>query len=566
MILKNFLNLIFLTNFAFGYLSYPRCTNIITTNTVLNSLNGRVQGACYSVTVNYGGYKPNVAKNVLTWLSVPYAQPPVGSLRFRNPVPVQSWQNIKDGTDWSYSCIQIDNSGVYEPFASEDCLYLNIFVPYDVYNRAVVQKNDLSRVPIYIWVHGGHNVFGAAAEYDSTTLAAMSDVIVVAINYRLGPFGFFNVLNTDAKGNQGFFDQTLAFKWVFDNAHLFGGDRTKITIGGESSGSWDNGLHLLYKPSWPYFNRVIMQSGSPMDLSTKLKTAQEVAQYAVSAGKKLGCTVLDGQALLSCLQSKDAKSFYMAAYQEFKDFSDLFTPLTLDPNVFSQQPRTLFETGNFKQAEVLIGTTTHEFLSYAPRIFMNYYTLRLHLEGYLQGLPFDFQKYFQIYNLKNTAGFYDKIIEIYGLTTKNKNSDFYQDFVQIMTDACLKCPSYLFSETLARFNQKSYVFLYGHKASTVNRPEDGADHAEELPFVFAEPLDPTSKYPVYERVFTEQILNYWTSFIKFSNLNLQNSATGFWPEFKTDAGSLRNVFFLKAQNITNTKYNIQDPRCAFWNL
>ena len=477
MILKIFIQISFLISLAFGFLSYPRCNNIIGSATVLNSLNGRVQGACYNIAVSYGGTKPNMNKNVLTWLSVPYAQPPIGNLRFRNPVPVQSWQNIKDGTDWPYSCIQIDNSGAYETYASEDCLYLNIFVSYDVYNRAVIQKNDLSRVPVYIWVHGGHNVFGAASEYDSSTLAAMSDLVIVTINYRLGPLGFFNVLNTDAKGNQGFFDQTLAFKWVFDNAHLFGGDKSKITIGGESSGSWDNGLHLLYRQSWPYFNRVIMESGSPTDLSTKLKTAQEVAHFAVSAGRKLNCDVSNNAALLACLQSKSAKSFYMAAYQEFKDFSDLFTPLTLDPNVFSQQPRALFETGNFKRAEVLIGTTTHEFLSYAPRKFMNFNTLRRDLQSYLEGLPFDFQKYFRTYNLRNTAGFYDKIIEIYGLTTKNKNSDFYADFVQIMTDACLKCPSYLLSEILSRFNQKSYVFLYGHKASTVNRPEDGADHA-----------------------------------------------------------------------------------------
>ena len=108
-------------------------------------------------------------------------------------------------------------------------------------------------------MHGGSNLFGSASEYNASAIVAMSDIIVVTINYRLGPFGFFTIYNTEAKGNQGFLDQSLAFKWVYENAPLFGGDPTKITIGGESAGAWDVGFHLLYKPSWPYFNKAIMQ-------------------------------------------------------------------------------------------------------------------------------------------------------------------------------------------------------------------------------------------------------------------------------------------------------------------
>ena len=163
MTLKIFIQLSFFISLAFGSLNYPRCTNINNAATVLTSLNGQVQGSCYRVTGNYGGYKPNINKNVLTWLGVPYAQPPIGNLRFKNPVPVQSWRNRRGGTAWSYACTQMDNSGVSK-YSSEDCLYLNIFVPYDVYLRSVVQNSSLSRVPVYIGVHGGSNIVGASYE------------------------------------------------------------------------------------------------------------------------------------------------------------------------------------------------------------------------------------------------------------------------------------------------------------------------------------------------------------------------------------------------------------------
>ena len=113
------------------------------------------------------------------------------------------------------------------------------------------------------WIHGGGLSVGSASEslYEMSTMVAMSDVIGVTINYRLGHFGFSYFEGTDATGNQGFLDQSLALKWVYENAERFGGDRSRITIFGESGGAWAVNFHLFYPGSWPYFRNAIMQSG-----------------------------------------------------------------------------------------------------------------------------------------------------------------------------------------------------------------------------------------------------------------------------------------------------------------
>ena len=186
-----------------AYPYYQTCITHNTNATILNSLNGKIQGACYNVTVNYC-YKPNETNQILTWLKVPYAQAPINNLRFKNPVPVKSWKNIKDGTTWSKRCIQWDGNKI-DDYSSENCLFLNIFVPYQVYIDSVIEKKQDAKSPIYIWIHGGSNNAGSATDdtYESSTLVAMSNIIVVTINYRLGPFGFFTITDTEAKGNQG---------------------------------------------------------------------------------------------------------------------------------------------------------------------------------------------------------------------------------------------------------------------------------------------------------------------------------------------------------------------------
>lgn len=131
----------------------------------------------------------------------------------------------------------------------------------------------MSLKPIILWIHGTEiedrvlPSIDISVFKDMSTFVAMSDVIGISINYRLGIFGNTYFPGTDATGNQGFLDQSLALKWVHDNADKFGGDRTRITIFGQNSGSWSVNCHLFYPGSWPYFRNAIMESGTVMGKS-----------------------------------------------------------------------------------------------------------------------------------------------------------------------------------------------------------------------------------------------------------------------------------------------------------
>ena len=117
-----------------------------------------------------------------------------------------------------------------------------------------------------MFIHGGGLTVGSSVSdwYEPSTLVSLSEIIVVTINYRLDHLGVLYLEDTDATGNQALLDQNLALKWIYENAHTFGGDKTKITVSGESAGGISIGFHLFYPKSWPYFRNAIMQSGTPL--------------------------------------------------------------------------------------------------------------------------------------------------------------------------------------------------------------------------------------------------------------------------------------------------------------
>lgn len=243
-------------NFNFiGAYFFDKCKTQQSASKIVNTLNGKIEGECYNVPVSYSN-DSTIDYEVFTWLSIPYAEPPIKQNRFKKPLPVKSWNNTLNATVWPKSCMQSGNSS----FLSEDCLYLNIFVRSDVYMNNVTNKQ-----PILIYIHGGGFMVGGSSMdlIEPSTLVAMSNLIVVTINYRLNAFGFMHLSDSEVTGNQGLLDQNMALKWVYENAERFGGDNTKITISGESAGAWSVGYHLFYPNSWPYFRNAIMQSGGP---------------------------------------------------------------------------------------------------------------------------------------------------------------------------------------------------------------------------------------------------------------------------------------------------------------
>ena len=181
----------------------------------------------------------------LHFRSLPYAQSPTGDLRFKAPQPLEAWTGVRDATQFPNRCIQAPSGELFGEAIgalSEDCLYLNIVTP----------STDGSHRPVMFWIHGGGFTQGTANGYDGSMLASQGDVVVVAINYRLGLLGFLDLsaLGEDYAGsaNNGILDQVAALRWVQDNIADFGGDPDNVTIFGESAGG-ASVLTLLATPS-----------------------------------------------------------------------------------------------------------------------------------------------------------------------------------------------------------------------------------------------------------------------------------------------------------------------------
>ena len=176
-------------------------------------------------------YKGNDTYRVETYLGVPFAEPPINSLRLEKPEPLKVLEsNPYNASYYRSICPQMEFYTLSTGTEDENCLYLNVFVPEGV-------PDGPDGYAVMVWVHGGGLVSGSSNEYHSAHLAATGNVIVVTINYRLGLFGFLSTSDENAPGNYGLYDQALAFQWVHDNIPNFGGDRNRVTIFGESAGA-----------------------------------------------------------------------------------------------------------------------------------------------------------------------------------------------------------------------------------------------------------------------------------------------------------------------------------------
>lgn len=229
---------------------------------------------CDFVKVNDNNPRAVKSGNVYSWLGVPYAEPPINQYRFKSPVEVHPRSDPIDATKWPNSCVPLlDTSSQYpvpifngykmwsEPTNtseySEDCLYLNIWLPAEAYLKTNVFNYNLepTKSPIMVFFHGGGTIRGATSIdiYNPATFVAATNTIVITVNYRLGLFGNF-YLDGEFPGNQALLDQNEALRWVRNNADAMGGDPNRITIYGHSSGAAHVGYHLFFKGFFKLFS------------------------------------------------------------------------------------------------------------------------------------------------------------------------------------------------------------------------------------------------------------------------------------------------------------------------
>lgn len=207
------------------------------------------------------------------WRGIPFAQPPVGDLRWKAPRPLAPWPDTREALSVGQPCVQYwgGSAGVDgddgDIVGSEDCLTLNIWAPAMSATAKPVGEN---RLPVMVWIHGGGNTVGTGNTYSGHHLAGSQSVIVVTINYRLGVFGWLShpaLRNTstnfkDASGNYGLLDIIVALEWVRDNISAFGGNPNNVTVFGESAGGRDVYALIASPLARGLFHRAIVQSGS----------------------------------------------------------------------------------------------------------------------------------------------------------------------------------------------------------------------------------------------------------------------------------------------------------------
>ena len=238
------------------------------------------------------------------YTKVPYAEPPIGELRLRDPRSKRAWSEELDATQTAPPCLQVEYLAESDsPRSREDCLYLNIYTP----NPLRVDPIRTSLKPVMLWIHGGGFTEGDASTLIDPEYLLDQDVVFVSIQYRLGLLGFFAVENsTDLSGNLGLKDQQEAMRWVQRNIVFFGGDPARVTIFGVSAGAVSVHSHILSPSAKGLFRAAILQSGTALFSYEKI-VHQTTEKQGSKILEKLGCAETGDK--LQCLRLLEAEAF-----------------------------------------------------------------------------------------------------------------------------------------------------------------------------------------------------------------------------------------------------------------
>jgi len=516
---------------------------------------GQIQGQ----TIEFLGNKLNA------YLGIPYAKPPVGELRFELPQPPEPWDKPLIANRHGPSCYQshLGRMSNLSTGYSEDCLYLNIYAPIDA------QKVKL---PVMFWIHGGGLLFDSAVNplYNPTALSALGNIIVVSINYRLGPLGFLYTGNSneDIRANLGLWDQNFALRWTHENIASFGGDPNHITIFGESAGAWSVGSHLISPQSNTLFKNAILQSAAPYSRVQicPTKARKQTLKFASS----LGCDVTNSKAVKACLKALPLDDFYKNDATTLHDVSfanlvygdgdkgDAFLPMSAKEAV---------ETGHFpSHVNLLTGVTSNEgsFTLYMmnQKLFDPHSPAKL---DKMQIIEFLERNSPHPHLSRIAIDFYIKPI------SDDEPSELLHSLSMFAGDHFITCPTILFAEQVAEYNAlrdgkgKVYGYYLTQKPRTSFIPWcNGSDwmsvcHADDLIYVFGQPLMEPEKYSDEDRALSRQMIKIWSSFARDGHPPLLFKDEE-WPVFETQPRIISKHVELNARFAKGIHYTVHDDK------
>ncbi|XP_062575626.1 liver carboxylesterase 1-like [Saccostrea cucullata] len=482
-------------------------------------------------------------RSVYRFIGIPYAKPPVGNLRFRKPEPVERWTEVKGISELhGPACMQQDigmEMG-YIPEYSEDCLQLNVYVPGEV-----SPKNSLS---VMVWVHGGGFVIGFAGETNGQRLAAEGDVIVVTINYRLGLFGFLNLLDPVSKGNYGLWDQMMAFRWVHKNIAAFGGNPESVTIFGESAGGMSVHFQTLIPANAGMFQRAISMSGV---VNRQVITQDsDVEKVNMRISEKTNCPMENKAEFFACLQKLstkevlDAVNIYDFMAPDNYTVEMLMGPCKDDELIKNKLYFTMHDENSpegefFRSLDFMAGTTSAEGS-------LLYYTLLPELqethnfsveEGISRNILCDVIIPGLVQELfGNKPEMSQKLCDFYTTdegddAQSNRATDFYGDTVMVAP-----ATSALIAHARNNANHKTFHYILSAVSPLPYGPPPpswfrGAGHADDLYHLFDMPV-----LPVYNHTeerhnrLSEKIIRYFSNFAKTGDPNSEETPVR-WPTY-----------------------------------
>ncbi|XP_051977000.1 crystal protein [Xyrauchen texanus] len=493
---------------------------------------------------------------------IPFADPPVAAYRWKPPRPVTPWKGVYDATYPRAACMQACIGPLSDECpkkVSEDCLYLNVFVPLSVNFTAPLHKP----LPVMVWIHGGDFIAGSASKplYDARYISNFTRTVVVSVAYRLGAFGFLvsgKDPRTSAAGNYGILDQQMALLWIQQNIAVFGGDPNRVTIFGESAGAQSVSLHLMIQSSKPLFKQAVFQS---LPFSIPLKTRHESLRLGKDFAKMSNCSVKD----IVCLLSRSPQAVLTA---QIKSSSKVVNPFRflevfeswgpyIDGELIKEQSVSAFQKGHWqKEKAVLLGTTSEEGVIFVYGVFTKPVS------------PVECTIYTTAIFKQHAIKILRKYLPLY------KDDDRRDMLAQIVTDYIFLCPSRRSARAAVLSGSSVWMYVFDHVASDP-RVWSGLTfcykhvcHGAELPFLFdSAPVANFTLTPP-EHLLSNRMLCYWGAFAHAGDPGSHTDMSTFcqqqrppsWPRYTANSGWL-------TMNLTvhsHAQVGSRDDICDFW--
>ena len=492
-------------------------------------------------------------RKVQKFVNIPYAEAPVGQLRFEKPQPPKPWNGTLNGTEDIIACIQPWRAELTK--ITEDCLILNVWTPFPRPQNASVM----------VWIHGGAFRQGCSGLFDGSNFVAAGDVILVTINYRMSALGFLTTGDDKIKGNLGLYDQRLAMKWVKENIANFGGNPKSITIFGESAGGVSVSAHTLSKGSWEFFDRAILQSGN-MLMPWAIRTDSQIQSVLKWFLGKVNCK--NDENLLICLRSVTEDKWKKV--MNSKEIFQIFTGPYIDKEFISDNPQKLLEEGGAKNLDIIIGITKDEMFLYHQSLLEQSKNISVYLKFFRELLEKTFKN--------SSKAVYDKANELYKPKCIPSYLEALKPSVAFDSDKMFICASR--QEAILRSKlmnaTKVYLYQYSHAPLvtyvTYLYPYGAfgfAGHGLDVVSAFGAPINNTN-FRSDDQTLSVRMILYWTNFAKTGDPNsgtkqlpiMLDNVTSLptWPEYTN-----RKEEFLDMESFSQmtVRTKLRETHCEF---